>query len=87
MEHSNHPGKDTLPKTLAMLPQVLVEVEQAQLVPRPRALLVDCRHRSRISVSEDHLHFAKSVTGAHYGRKATPCGKDALRGIRAQQYE
>ena len=70
VKHSNHPCKDTLPITLAMLPNVLVHVEQAQLVPRPRGLPLDCRHRSRISISEDYLRFATSVTDAHYGQES-----------------
>ena len=70
MEHSNQPGKDTLSKTLAMLPDVLVRVEQAQLVPRPRGLPLDCRYRSRVSISEDHLQFVTSVTDAHYGQES-----------------
>lgn len=47
--------QDALPKTPAMLPEVLIEVEYTQLVVRPRALLLDGRHRCLVSVGEDHL--------------------------------
>lgn len=55
VELSLHRRQDALPKTPAMLSEVLIDVEQAQLVLRPLVLLFDCPHRCLVRVSENHL--------------------------------
>ena len=69
LEFPNHCRKDARCKTAAVPPEVLDDVEDAQLVQGVRVDLVDCSHGRLVGVGEDHLHTSgRQVTRTHVRR-------------------